>query len=82
MRHSTDVQAESVFEAAVLGLAILRKDGWTPAAAGGTRIAVEIREPVTKHELTVMQIERWLNGATTSPNERVRKDRLKGLLAP
>jgi hypothetical protein len=63
-RHSTEVQAESVYEAAAVGLAILRKDGWTPSAAGGTRIEVEIREPVTKHELSVMQIERWLNGAT------------------
>lgn len=36
--------------------------------------------PAVRHAVTVMQIERWLQGATTSPNERVRKDRLKQLL--
>src|SRR5690349_18838339 len=48
---------------------------------GTTRIQVEVREPVTKHVVTVMQIQRWLDGATQSPNERVKKDRLKRLLA-
>jgi hypothetical protein len=81
VRHSTDVQAETVFEAAAIGLSILKKDGWTPPVGGGTRIDVEVREPVTNHQLTVMQIQRWLQGATTSPNERVRKDRLKALLS-
>jgi hypothetical protein len=29
----------------------------------------------------VHQVQRWLSGATASPNERVRKDKLKALLA-
>ncbi len=81
LRHSTRVQAEAVFEAAAVGLAILKKDGWTPPIGGATLINVEVREPVTSHQLTVIQIQRWLQGATTSPNERVRKDRLRAILA-
>jgi hypothetical protein len=60
----------------------LKKDGWVEGTVGAaTRIEIEVREPATKHTITLMQIERWLSGATISPNERVRKDRLKGMLS-
>jgi hypothetical protein len=39
-----------------------------------------VREPATIHTVTLLQIERWLTGATISPNERVKKDRLKSML--
>ena len=41
---------------------------------------VEVREPVTRHTLTLMQLERWLQGAVTNPAEKVKKERLKALL--
>jgi hypothetical protein len=81
VEHAVEVVADSLFEAAALGLQILRKDGWSDPIGGSTRINVEVREPATKHAVTLMQIERWLEGATQSPNERVKKDRLKRLLA-
>ena len=81
IRHSVEVVAETLFEAAILGLGILRKDTWIDGAVGAaTKIEVEVREPVTKHAVTLQQIERWLSGATISPNERVKKDRLRGML--
>lgn len=81
MRHRPKVAAESLFEAAALAIQILRRDGWvTDAIGAGTRLEVEVREPATKHTVTLLQIERWLDGATPSPNERVRKDRLRALL--
>jgi hypothetical protein len=81
IRHSVEVVAESLFEAAVLGLGILRRDDWFQEGLGAaTRIEVEVREPATRHTVTLTQIERWLSGATISPNERVKKDRLKGML--
>jgi len=46
------------------------------------RLEVEVREPAITYTVSVAQIERWLQGATSSPNERVTKDRLKALLAP
>jgi hypothetical protein len=81
VRHTVDVLADSLFEAAALALAALKKDGWTDPIGPATRLEVEVRAPAVKHAVSVIQIERWLQGATTSPNERVRKDRLKMLLS-
>jgi hypothetical protein len=39
----------------------------------GTKLEVKVRPPAVKHAVSVLQIERWLHGATTSPNERVRE---------
>jgi hypothetical protein len=47
---------------------------------GAAKIDVEAGEPVTRHTVTMQQIERRLTSATISPNERVKKDRLRGLL--
>jgi hypothetical protein len=73
------VTAESLFEAAILGLQILQHDGWAEPIGPATKLEVEIREPVTRHTVTMLQVQRWLDGATGSPNERVRKDRLKAM---
>lgn len=62
-------------------LAIFKKNGWTDPVGSAARLEVEVREPAVRHTVSVMQIQRWLQGATTSPNERVRKDRLRDLLA-
>jgi hypothetical protein len=81
IRHSVDVTAESLFEAAVLGVQLLRKDGWIEdRLALAARLEIEVREPGTRHTVTLQQVERWLNGATGSPNDRVRRDRLKQML--
>jgi len=80
IRHGVDVQAESLFEAAVLALQILRKDGWVEQIGPSTKLEVEVREPCTKHTVTMLQVQRWLDGAAPGPNERVKKDRLKGML--
>jgi hypothetical protein len=76
-----EVVADSLFEAAILGLRILRKEEWfQEGIAAATKIEVAVREPATIHTITLEQIERWLTGATISPNERVKKDRLRGML--
>jgi hypothetical protein len=81
IRHTAEVQADSLFEAAVLALGILKHDGWiTETIGAATRLEVEVREPVTRHVVTLLQVQRWLNGATPSPSDRVKKDRLKALL--
>src|SRR5687768_2771797 len=71
VRHTVDVLAESLFEAAALGVAALKKDGWTDPVGPATTLQVEVRSPAIKHVVSVLQVERWLHGATTSPNERV-----------
>ncbi len=76
-----EVLADSLFEAAGLGLGLLRKDEWVKQEPGPlTRILVEVREPATQHSLTVQQLKRWADSSAFSPAERLRKKRLKELL--
>jgi hypothetical protein len=81
IRHTVEVTAESLFEAAALALTAFRNDGWTDPIGPATKLDVEIRQPVVRHSVSVLQIERWIQGATSSPNERVKKDRLARLLS-
>src|SRR4051812_44019153 len=80
VRHSVDVEAESLYEAAVMGVTRLRQDPWTEQVGDATVLDVEIREPATKHSISMQQVERWLGGATTNPNEAMKKAKLKMLL--
>ena len=62
-RHTVEVMAESLFEAAVYGLKILRENGWVPDKPGpATRLDIQVKEPAVSHEVTVLQIHRWLEG--------------------
>ena len=79
IRHSVDVTAESVYEAAALGVSALRKNGWADAVALGTELEIQVRPP-TFHCITVHQIHRWCDGIATSPDETLKKRKLKQLL--
>ena len=79
--HSVEVQAETLYEAAGIGLARLKKDGWVEGLGPGTRLEIAVREPSTLHSLTVQQLQRWVDGVTTSPAEVLRRTRVKQLLA-
>jgi hypothetical protein len=79
IRHSIDVEADSLYEAAVVAVARFRADIWGEAVANGTALEVEVREPSTKHSLTLLQIERWL-ATSGSPYEMSKKAKLKVLL--
>ena len=80
LRHSVDVTAESVYEAAALGVSALRKSGWADAVALGTELEIQVREPPTSHRVTLHQIHRWCDGIATSPDETLKKRKLKQLL--
>lgn len=80
VRHTVEVQAESLFEAAILGVRTFRGDPWIEHVGPATVLDVEVREPAAKHAITMIQVERWLEGASTSPNEGVKKAKLKDLL--
>lgn len=80
IRHAAEVQADSLFEAVVLGVRVFRNDPWVERIPPATVLDVEIREPATKHSVSLRQVERYLDGASSSPNEGVRKAKLKNLL--
>jgi hypothetical protein len=50
------------------------------AMAPGTELEVQVREPANCHRLTVQQI-RWCDDVAVSPDETLKKRRLKQLLA-
>ena len=81
VRHSVEVTAESIYEAAALGVSALKNSGWVDAIASGTELEIEVREPATCHRLTVQQIRRWCDGVAVSPDDTLKKRRLKQLLA-
>ena len=80
IRHTVEVHAESLFEAAILGVRTFRSDPWIEHVGPATVLDIEVREPAARHAITMMQVERWLEGASTSPNEGVKKARLKDIL--
>lgn len=57
-----------------------RGDPWMEHVGPATVLDIEVRELASKHAITMMQVERWLEGASTSPNEGVKKAKLKDLL--
>ena len=45
-----------------------------------TRLQLQVRAPTVMHEVTIQQLQRWLDGAPISPNEAVRKAKQKSML--
>jgi hypothetical protein len=79
IRQVAEVSGGSLYEAAVLGIKALGADEWTEHLGPATVLEIEVREPTTKHVISVQQVERWVDGATTSSNEAVKKAKLKSL---
>jgi hypothetical protein len=80
IRHSAEVEAGSLYEAAVFGVRRLSQDRWIDRIGPSTVLDIEVREPATKHAISLAQVERWLAGATPSPAEAARKAKLKMML--
>src|SRR5262245_66026079 len=81
VRHTVEVTAESLYEAAALALQVLRRDAWVDQIAPGTEIEVQVRAPSAKHLVTLQQLRRWADGVAVNPDETLKKRRLKKLLA-
>ena len=81
VRHSVDVTAESIYEAAALAVSSLKNSAWVDTIAPGTVLEIQVREPATCHRLTLQHILRWCDGVAVSPDETLKKRRLKQLLA-
>jgi hypothetical protein len=76
VRQSVEVDPESLYKAVARAVTIFRAAPWGERIASGTVLDVEVREPGTKHAVTLGQVERWLAGAG-SPNEALKKVKLK-----
>lgn len=77
LRHTVEIEAESLYEAAVRAIRTFREHGCEPR--GMNKLEVEIRSSVT-HAVTVEKVHSWLNGGAKTPKEAVMKERLRALL--
>lgn len=65
LRHSVEVQAESMYEAAALTLKVFRAHDCEPGLAG--KLEVEVCSSVT-HTVPMKKLTAWLDGGSKSPN--------------
>lgn len=81
LRHSVDLEADSVDEAAVLALQAFRKSSFVDLAPGlASRLQVSVREPLVTHEVSVVKLRQWVEQGSVNPNEVSRRQRLKAIL--
>jgi hypothetical protein len=77
LRHTVEVEAESLYEAAALAIRIFKQHDCEPGTI--SLLEVEIRSSVT-HTVTPKKVREWLNGGAKTPKEAVIKERLRTLL--
>ena len=65
----------------MLAVSAFRKADWVEEPPGlASRLEIEVREPAVKHTVTLLQLQRWANGATRSPAEQIRREQMRKLL--
>ena len=77
IRHSVEVEAGGLYEAAILALCAFRKHEIEPGPMA--TLDVEVRSCVT-HTLNVKHAKDWLQRGVRTPKEAVLKERLRELL--
>ena len=68
--HSVEVEARTLYEAGAMALAEFRGSGLIDHIGPAIRLQIEVRRPVTRHELTVERVDAWLASGSKSPSER------------
>jgi hypothetical protein len=79
--HLVEVTAESICEAAALGVSALKSDGWADAIAPGTELDVQVREPgylSSAHGAADSSLVRW---RCSQPERDAEEATIKQLLA-
>ena len=80
-RHSVEVTAETLYEAAALALQAFRQAEFIdPNPGTASRLEVEVKAPVVRHSITVGQVMRWVGSGSSDPREGNRKARLAEML--
>ena len=77
VRHSVEVQADSMYEAAAAALESFHAHDCSPGR--GSELEVQVRSAVT-HTLGVKKLEDWANHGGASPRDAILKRRIKDAL--
>lgn len=81
LRREVQVEAGSVYDAATLALQTLKKESWVGVLAPGTKLQIEVKAPSVLHEVTLHQLRKWAESSAITPEDKVRKGKLRDLLA-
>ncbi len=79
VEHKVEVRAESVYEAALLGLNRLERVGWESDGSTIGRVMVEVWEEPTRHYVDVKKLLSWLKLPGKLPPDEERKAKLRVL---
>lgn len=79
IRHSVNVQAETLYEAVALAVREFRAHDCPPSTA--SEMEVEARTPSVKHTVSMGKLRTWLQSSAKSPSDKIMKERLKGMMA-
>ena len=79
IEHAATVTAESLMEAAALGLKALG-EGNAPAGTASV-LKVQIYQPIVEHAVQVSRLWSWMKANPKSPKEALLKNRLKAMFA-
>jgi hypothetical protein len=78
--HTVTVSASSLYEAAALGTES-KKSGFAFTTIGpATRLTVAVEPPTTTHELSMGELQAWLQTNGKTPREQATKVTLRQLL--
>jgi hypothetical protein len=79
VEHTVKVRAESVYEAALLGLNRLERMGWESDGLTIGSVIVEVWEEPTRHLVQVKKMLSWLKAPGKFPRDEQRKAKLRVL---
>lgn len=78
IRHSVEVQADSMYQAAAAALESFHEHGCRPA--NGVNLEVQVRSAVT-HNIRVGRLKQWAEAGGRCPQEAMLKRRIKAVFA-
>jgi len=79
VRHTTQVAAANLYEAAILGIHLISQQ-WAEEPAPLAKIEVERQPPSVPEQTTLKQVRDWVHAAGRTASEAAQKERLKFML--
>jgi hypothetical protein len=80
VRHSVEVTADTLFEAAAQAVDMFKQSEWADVIGPSTELSVAVKHPETTHLVTLAQMRRWCDGVAVSPDEILKRRRVKAMI--
>lgn len=81
VQHQTEVQAESVFEAAAMALRQFREDTWSAEASHWTGLLeMRVKQPEVRHRVMLSKFQKFVEAQGGTLRQQSLRDRVKAIL--